>query len=175
MEADKIDKETEKKEVEKKDKQEIDRLKHKEKEKEKEKQEQDKEEKYQEEKDEGVGAEVKKPDRKDRDDGRKSYGEKREDRRKSARGGKKEPVKEEVKEVIPEVKEVSTTKRLGKNPDVLRNIWVLFIWVLLWFMGNLERYRDMVLNDMFVDDLVTGGKLTEVLRVMMDRDKDTGK
>ena len=176
LEADQIDKETEKEEVEKKDKKEIERLKQrerkkelrgKEKEKEKEKKEQETEEKRQEGKDKGVGAEDKKPDRKDRDDRRQSYKEKREDRRNSAKDGKKETVKEEV---IPEVKEGSMTKRLGKKPNVLR-----YIWVLLWFMGDRDRYRDMVLNDVFVDDLVSAGELTEVLRFRGNRDKDTGK
>ena len=45
-----------------------------------------------------------------------------------------------------------------------------------------ELYREIdlvashkLLNDMFVDDLVSGGELTEVLRFMGNRDKDTGK
>ena len=32
-----------------------------------------------------------------------------------------------------------------------------------------------LLNDMFVDDLVSGGELTEVLRFMGKKDKSTGK
>ena len=77
---------------------------------------------------------------------------------------------------------------MTKEPKVSGDIWEL-----LWFMGNRDRYRDMVLsyegntvrckflrevlegNDMFIDDLVSGGKLTEVLRYMETRDKDTRK
>ena len=73
---------------------------------------------------------------------------------------------------------------MGKEPNVLGNIWEL-----LWFMGNRDRYRDIVLsyegntvkcrflreklegNDMFFDDMVSGGELTEVLRFMETRDK----